>query len=445
LNKAGLLKIRPSLNMVGTVRLPGDKSISHRALLLGAIAKGVSRIDNLLFANVTEAMIDCLTELGVKIDIEDCGVAGAARVTIEGKSLTGFKSPNRPMNCRGSATTMRLLAGIMAGQNFESILDGNDRLRQRPMRRIIDPLTAKGAKILSNNGNAPLTFLPAQLSGAHAVLSVASAQVKSAILLAGLYAHGETKVTEPVTTRDHTERMLRILGVPVIESFGLDGAHTVSIKGPIESLPPLEAPLPSDPSSAAFMAVIGLITSGSAVTVPDVCLNPGRTGLFDVLVDMGADLEVTKQEDLCGEPVGTLIAKKSALTGTVVQGTIVTRMIDEFPIFAVAATQAKGRTVVKDATELRYKESDRIDALATELNKMGANVQTQPDGFIIDGPVKLKGATVNAHGDHRLAMSLAIAGLIAEGETLVEGWEVINDSFTDFQSILKNLGADIQW
>lgn len=331
MNKTGLLRIRPSQDLVGATLLPGDKSISHRALLFGALAKGVSRIDNLLLANVTEAMIDCLSELGVRIEINAGGLPGAARVIIEGKNLTGFEPPKSPMNCRGSATTMRLLAGILAGQNFQSVLDGNERLRQRPMRRVIDPLTAMGAEILSNNGNAPLTFHPSKLKGSHSVLKVASAQVKSAILLSGLYAQGETRVTEPVTTRDHTERMLRMLGVPIAESTSCDGAHTVSLNGPVESLPALEASLPADPSSAAFLTVVGLITPGSKIKIPDVCINPGRTGLFDVLMDMGANLEIHKQDDLCGEPVGTISCKNRSLNCTTVQGTIVTRMIDEFP------------------------------------------------------------------------------------------------------------------
>jgi 3-phosphoshikimate 1-carboxyvinyltransferase len=239
--------------------------------------------------------------------------------------------------------------------------------------------------------------------------------------------------------------MLRSLGVPVDERVHDDGRHEVTIPGWVDSLPPLDLQLASDPSSAAFLAVAGLIAPAAAITIPRLCLNPGRTGLFEVLISMGADLITEDRSELNGEPTGTVIVRSCALHGVTVEGAAVTSMIDEFPIFAVAASQAHGVTEVKDAAELRLKESDRIDALAEELNKMGAGIETTPDGFIVRGPVKLKGARVNGRGDHRLAMSLAVAGLVADGETVIEGWEAMNDSFPDFPQVLNRLGARIEW
>jgi 3-phosphoshikimate 1-carboxyvinyltransferase len=276
-------------------------------------------------------------------------------------------------------------------------------------------------------------------------LQVASAQVKSALLLAGLFSDGLTAVIEPHKSRDHTERMLRGLGVQVTESEDPQGSHRVTVSGAVASLPPLDVQLPSDPSSAAFLVTAGLLVPDSDVEVTNLCLNPGRTGLFDVLRSMGGNLRVNDSSESNGEPTGTIAVEPGNLFGTTIQGSLVVRMIDEFPILAVAATQARGTTIVRDAEELRVKESDRIESLAEELNKMGAGIETMPDGFTLNGPAKLTGAVVNARGDHRLAMSLAVAGLVAEGETRIEGWEIINDSFPEFPRILKRLGADVQW
>jgi 3-phosphoshikimate 1-carboxyvinyltransferase len=290
-----------------------------------------------------------------------------------------------------------------------------------------------------------LTFFPSLLTGSETVLSVASAQVKSALLLAGVFSNGPTVVTEPHTSRDHTERMLRSLGVAVEERFYEDGRHEARIPGRVKSLPPLSVKLASDPSSAAFLVVAGLIAPAAEVTIPQLCLNPGRTGLFDVLRLMGADIAVKESSEQHGEPTGTLRVKSGKLQAVNVEGPPVTRMIDEFPIFAVAATQAHGVTIVRDAAELRLKESDRIDALAEELNKMGAGIETTLDGFIVRGPAQLKGAEVDGRGDHRLAMSLAVAGLVAQGETVIRGWEAMRDSFPDFPQVLRQLGARVEW
>lgn len=441
------LRIRPARRLRGTVSLPGDKSLSHRALLISSLGAGVSRIRNCAMAGVTLAMIESLQTLGVQIAEENTPShqAGAADLLIAGKDLAGFTTPSMPLNCQGSATTMRLMAGVLAGQAFQSTLDGNQRLRTRPMDRVVEPLRAKGAVIETDRGNAPLTFFPSLLQPSEHLLPVSSAQVKSALLLAGLFTDGPTTVIEPYKSRDHTERMLRGLGVPITESEDPDGRHRVTVSGAVASLPPLDVQLPSDPSSAAFLVVAGMLIPDSSIEVTNLCLNPGRTGLFEVLRSMGGDLRVNGASQSNGEPTGTIAVGPGSLRGATIQGSLVVRMIDEFPILAVAATQARGTTTVRDAEELRVKESDRIESLAEELNKMGAAIETMPDGFALNGPVRLTGAVVNAKGDHRLAMSLAVAGLIADGETIIEGWESINDSFPEFPRILKQLGAEVQW
>lgn len=440
-----LLKIRRSESLSGSITLPGDKSLSHRALLLAALADGTSHIRNCLKAGVTEAMIECLHSLGVALEVENSACAGSADLSVTSKGMSGLARPAKPLYCRGSATTLRLLAGVLAAQKFESTLDGNDRLRMRPMDRIVEPLKQKGAVIQSANGNAPLSFFPASLNPSEHVLSVASAQVKSALLLSGLFTKGKTLVFEPHKSRDHTERMLRILGVPISEWEEPKKGFAAEVSGPVERIPPLDLKLPSDPSSAAFLIVAGLIVHDAQLHLQDVCLNPHRTGLLDVLISMGADLRIGSSPDVHGEPTGNISVRNSRLAATEIRGDTVTRMIDEFPIFAVAATQATGITVISDARELRLKESDRITAVAEELTKMGAIIDTKPDGLIIHGPVSLKGADVDARGDHRLAMSLAVAGLAAQGETSIRGWRVLEDSFPHFPEMLRNLGADVRW
>jgi len=313
------------------------------------------------------------------------------------------------------------------------------------MDRVVEPLRKKGARVEARDGNAPLTFFPSVLKSSEHVLPVASAQVKSALLLAGLFCQGPTTVIEPHISRDHTERMFRNLGISVEQSEDDRGRHVVRLSGGVTGLPPMDLDLASDPSSAAFLTVAGLLIPGSLIRIPNLCLNPGRTGLFEVLQSMGAALHIVIESDSIGEPVGTVTVRGSRLRGAEINGLAVTRMIDEFPILAVAATQASGVTVVRDAQELRLKESDRIQGLAEELNKMGACIETLPDGFAIRGPSALHGAVVNARGDHRLGMSLAVAGLVAEGETRIQGWEVIRDTFPDLPQVLKRLGANVEW
>jgi 3-phosphoshikimate 1-carboxyvinyltransferase len=328
---------------------------------------------------------------------------------------------------------MRLLAGILAGQSYPSILTGEPQLLRRPMRRITDPLRQMGADIRDVEGCAPLTIHGRPLHGTVHELKVASAQVKSALLLAGLYADGPTVVRQCGPARDHTERMLASMGAEV-EIDGLD----VTLRPP-PFLAPLALRVPGDVSSAAFLIVAGLLVPGAESTVESVGLNPTRTGLLDVLRSMGAQIALQREGLQGGEPVADLTVGHSPLKGTTVHGDVVVRMIDEFPILAVAATQAEGQTIVRDAAELRVKETDRIATTVGELRKMGAQIEPYPDGFCVSGPTPLHGATVDSHGDHRLGMALAIAGLVAEGETIVQNAGCIADSFPRFEQVLAEL------
>ena len=424
------LTVQPGTALRGRVRVPGDKSISHRALLLGALAKGASQVSGFLPSGDCLATLACLRALGVKVEVHD-----PTALTIHGRGLRGLRAPRVPLNCARSGTTMRLLAGILAGQPFESTLTGEEQLLRRPMGRIAEPLRRMGADIETVDGHAPLTVRGRRLQGYDHVLRVASAQVKSALLLAGLYADGPTVVRQPGPARDHTELMLAAMGA-AIEVNGLD----VTLSPPV-SLSPLALDVPGDVSSAAFLLVAAALVPGSNITVESVGINPTRTGLLDILSTMGAGLVVDGEHQQRSEPVADVTVRGSELQGVEVGGDTVVRMIDEFPLLAVAATQAHGTTVVRDATELRVKETDRIAAVAAGLKALGAHVEPLPDGFIVEGPTQLHGAVVDSQGDHRLAMALAVAGLIAEGQTVVENAECITDSFPGFIELMRKLGA----
>lgn len=333
---------------------------------------------------------------------------------------------------------MRLLAGALAGQPFDSTLDGSPQLRQRPMRRVTEPLRQMGAQIEDDDGRAPLVIRGTSLNGSVHQLEVASAQVKSALLLAGLHADGPTTIIEPGPSRDHTERLLAAMGA----ELAVDG-HVIRLVNPGVALDPLDLTIPGDFSSAAFLLVAALIVPRSDVRLSAVGLNPTRTGLLDVLRGMDGNIVIQGLTEESGEPVGGLRARASGLSGTVVEGDDVVRAIDELPVLAVAATQAEGVTEVRDAAELRVKEVDRISLLAVELRKLGAQIEERPDGFSIEGPTRLQGAPVDSHGDHRLGMALAVAGLVAEGETVVDGAECIADSFPGFAKTLVKLGAEV--
>jgi 3-phosphoshikimate 1-carboxyvinyltransferase len=415
----------------GCLRVPADKSISHRAAILCALSEGDARIENFLESETTNATLNCLRAMGA--DIEQ---VTPETLVVHGRGLHGLREPSEALFCLGSGTTMRLLAGLCAGQAFLSILDGTPALKRRPMARVTDPLRSMGATILArDNGRLPpLAIRGGRLHSIDYTLPVASAQVKSAILLAGLFADAPTIVREPGPSRDHTERMLRGFGATV-ESVSSD--LSVRVHSPSVLRPPSSVTIPNDISSAAFFIVAALLVPHSELCIERVGVNPTRTGLIDALAQMGAQVEMENARDESGEPVADCVIRVSdGLRATEISGQLVPRMIDEFPIFAIAATQAQGETVVRDASELRVKESDRIGSLAQELRKMGARIEERADGFVIEGPTPLHGARVSAHNDHRLAMSLAVAGLIARGETSIEGWECVADSFPNFGELL---------
>ncbi len=331
---------------------------------------------------------------------------------------------------------MRLLAGLLAGQEFDSILGGDEQLLRRPMNRVALPLKEMGAKITTTNGHGPLTIQGAMLTGQQHTLPIASAQVKSALLLAGLYAQGQTRIVSPGPSRDHTERMLTAMGVN-LETDKL----SVSIQ-PAACLSPFSIKIPGDFSSAAFIMAAGLLVNDGEVLIRNVGINSTRTGLLDVLKEMGASITLENERLEGNEPAADLLVKSSPLKGVRVAGDTVVRMIDEFPLLAVLASQAEGITTVSDAGELRVKETDRILTITTELKKMGARIESLPDGFTIEGPTRLHGANLDSHGDHRLAMSLAVAGLVADGETKIQAAECISDSFPGFIERMQSLGAN---
>ncbi len=425
----------------GTVTVSGDKSISHRAIMLASIASGTSTIRNWLPAGDTLATLKAAQALGVKVTVGRKTKMGWD-LQIEGRGLHGLLPPDEPINCRNAGTGLRLLAGLMAGQRFPVILDGSEQLRKRPMRRITDPLTEMGAHITSENGRAPLHIQPSSLKGISYRMKVASAQVKSAILLAGLYAQDETRVFQPGPARDHTERMLKAMGVPLTQEG--DWIYLPEFNSSRE-LQPLNLTVPGDISSAAFPLVAAAIVPHSEITIQNVGANETRTGLLSMLRAMGASFTIENERVTGGEPAVDLSVRFDELHAAAVNGETVVRGIDEFPIWAVAATQAAGVSSVSDAAELRVKEVDRISVLAGELQKMGVPIEERMDGFAVDGPLRPQGAEVNSHDDHRLAMSLAIAGLVAEGETLIHDVGCTRDSFPGFVETMQKLGAQMEW
>jgi len=437
------LLIRPQTTPLrGTISVPGDKSISHRGVMLASIATGRSQVRNWLPAGDTIATLEAMGAMGVTIEVTELSPQ-SWDLQIEGQGLHGLQPPTRPVDCRNAGTCMRLLAGIMAGQAFSSVLDGSEQLRQRPMRRITDPLQQMGAKIEATNGRAPLHIFPSQLQGIEYHMNVASAQVKSALLLAGLYADGETSVYQPGPARDHTERMLAAMGVPVeIEE---DWVRLEIGDWEIGRLEALDLTVPGDISSAAFPLVAAAIVPHSQITVTNIGFNQTRTGILDILQAMGAAFTVANERVTGGETAVDLTFAFDELHNTDVGGPAVVRGIDEFPIWSVAATQAAGNSTARDAAELRVKEVDRIGVLAGELQKLGANLTEHPDGFTVHGPTRLRGAEVDSHDDHRLGMSLASAGLVATGETIVHNAHCIADSFPGFVETMQSLGANMEW
>jgi len=424
------LTIKPAGPLIGTISVPGDKSISHRAVMLGALAEGDTQIENFLAGADCLATVDCFRKLGIEID----GPAGGV-LTVRGRGLDGLREPVEVLDAANSGTTMRLLSGVLAGQPFFSVITGDASLRRRPMARVTGPLKQMGACIMGrrNDSLAPLAIRGGGLKALDFVSPVASAQVKSAVLLAGLFADGETVVTEPYRSRNHTELMLEHFGARVQVS-----ASSVRLKGgPV--LKGRRVVVPGDISSAAFFLVAAAMVPGSDITVAGVGVNPTRSGMLAVLQEMGADLQLLNQRELNGERVADIRVRFSRLKGVTVAGELIPALIDEVPVLAVAAAAAEGITEIRDAAELKVKESNRIATVVEELRKLGADLEELPDGLKIRGGRSLKGAVCKSHGDHRIAMALVVAGLVAAGETCVRDAGCIDISFPGFADVLKLL------
>lgn len=424
--------VHGSPRLEATVVPPGDKSISHRAALLNAISDGRAKVTNFCVGDDRTSMLGCLRGLGVQIEesVED----GIETFTISGMGLDGLSEPSDYLYAGNSGTTMRLVSGLLASQPFFSVITGDSSLRGRPMKRILTPLSMMGARVMGRGGGslAPLAFDGGGLHGIEYEMPVASAQLKSCILIAGLFAEGETSVIQPAESRDHTERMMASMGADV----DWDGLRlTVRRPARLESL---DIQVPCDISGAAFWLVAGAAHPNARITVQGVGINPSRTGVLDVLSDMGANIRMENVREIGNEPSADLVVESSDLRGVEISGDIIPRVIDEIPVLAVAASQAIGQTVVRDAAELRVKESDRIAATVAGLDALGAKVRETEDGMMIEGGSRLAGAEVQSHGDHRIAMSMAVAGLIADGATTVGESEAVDVSYPTFWGELEN-------
>ena len=418
----------------GTVSVPGDKSISHRGIMFGSIADGTTEIHNFLPGADCLATIRCFRALGIKIEQE------GSTVTVHGKGLHGLSAPSHILDVGNSGTTTRLLSGILAGQPFESKLSGDESLNSRPMKRIIDPLTQMGADISSilHNGCAPLYIAPSRLHGIHYDSPVASAQVKSCILLAGLYANGETSVTEPGLSRNHTELMLKEFGADIRSVHDLDCSRTTAIIQPGRELHGQKLTVPGDISSAAYFIAAGLIVPDSEIRITNVGINPTRAGILKICEDMGARIELSNERTEGGEKIADITVRTSRLHGTVIEGDIIPALIDEIPVIAVMAAVAEGTTVIRDAAELKVKETDRIETVTDNLKAMGCDVTPTEDGMIINGG-KLKGASIHTLLDHRIAMAFSIAALAAEGRTRILDSKCVDVSYPTFYDTFEEL------
>ncbi|MGC2481083.1 MAG: 3-phosphoshikimate 1-carboxyvinyltransferase [Candidatus Sulfotelmatobacter sp.] len=424
--------VRPARNVRGGVSLPGDKSISHRYAMLAAIADGASRLENYSTGADCASTLGCLRSLGVKWERKD-GADNVDNVIEVQASGLGLTAPSQPLDCGNSGSTIRMLSGIIAAQKFSSEMEGDESLSRRPMERVITPLTAMGAQIISQNGRPPLRITGAKLKGIDYKMPVASAQVKTCLLFAGLLADGETRIEEPLRTRDHGEVALRAFGAQV-ESKG----NEVRIRGG-QRLRGIETRVPGDLSSAAFFLCAAALFPGSQLTITSLLMNPTRALLLDILMQMGLRISVTQLEEVHGELVGTLQVEGARLKGTTVAGAATAALIDEIPVLAAIAPYAEEGIEVRDAKELRVKESDRIASIATNLRAMGAEVEEREDGLKIPGGQSLHGAEIESFGDHRIAMAFSIAALRAQGETLIRGSECAAISYPAFFSALESL------
>lgn len=416
-----------SLNKILTI--PGDKSISHRSVMIGAIARGTTEIENFLPGQDCWSTVRCIKQLGIEVE-----ELGPTHLRIAGKGPAGLSEPEDYLDVGNSGTTIRLISGLLAGQEFLSILTGDASIRRRPMARVADPLRKMGAQVWGRSEGrfAPLAIKGGHLKGIDYHTPVASAQVKSAILLAGLFAAGETMVTEPVLSRNHTEKMLQAFGAD-IQTHGL----TTMVKA--STLNAQKVIVPGDISSAAFFLTAGAVIPGARITVARVGLNPTRTGILDILAEMGARIDISNQFESSGELIGDITVEGRGLKGLVIGGDIIPRLIDEIPVLAVAAAAAEGRSVIRDAAELKVKESNRLRAVATELSRFGVDIRETDDGLIINGGYNYSGAVCESYHDHRIAMTCALMGLIAKDRTVVHDAECIDISFPGFQEILYNL------
>jgi 3-phosphoshikimate 1-carboxyvinyltransferase len=423
------MKLSRTQGLKGSISIPGDKSISHRSIMFGSIAEGTTTIRNFLMGADCLATIDCFRSMGIDIEVTD------ELVTVHGKGLHGLSKPDKVLDVGNSGTTTRLISGILSGQDFDVILSGDASLNSRPMKRIMTPLNAMGADITSVNGNdcAPLSIKGSHIRASHYDSPVASAQVKSAVLLAGLYGNGPTSVTEPAVSRNHTELMLQSFGVKV-ECEG----KTATIYPP-EQMIGQDIIVPGDISSAAYFIVAGLITPDSEITMKHVGINPTRDGIIKVCQAMGADITLSNVEDSNGEPTADITVRTSKLHGTKIGGDIIPTLIDEIPIIALLACFADGETVIKNAEELKVKESNRIDLMVNNLKRMGADAVATEDGMIIRGGRPLHGISLNCKYDHRIAMTFSIAGINADGEMDIEDAECVDVSYPNFYETLKNL------
>ncbi|WFD09187.1 3-phosphoshikimate 1-carboxyvinyltransferase [Tepidibacter hydrothermalis] len=414
----------------GEVNIPGDKSISHRSIMLSSISNGKNIVKNFLSGEDCLSTISCFQKMGIKAEM-----CRKNEVIIQGRGLRGLTKPIQNLNVGNSGTTIRLMMGILAGQNFESTLIGDNSISKRPMKRVTDPLRLMGAKISGNEDAnfTPITIGGGNLSGIDYKMPIASAQVKSSIILASLYANSPSKIIEKNKSRNHTEIMLK--------SFGAD----IDVNGneiyvnPVQNLYSEDIFVPGDISSAAFFIAGASMLKGSEVLIKNVGLNETRTGILDVLKDMGGDYEVLNKKYVCGELMGDILVRHSNLNSTIIDSKLIPRLIDEIPIIAVMATQAEGTTIIKDAKELKVKESNRISSVVSNLKKMGADIEELDDGMIIKGPTKLRGCSIESFSDHRIAMAFSIASLVASGNTNIDNTSCIEISFPHFYDILKQI------
>jgi 3-phosphoshikimate 1-carboxyvinyltransferase len=431
----GKVKVYPSNNFGGSVAIPGDKSISHRALMFASIAEGTSTIENLLEGHDCIATLQVMRALGVHIELNK------NQWLVHGKGKAGLCEPMSVLDCKNSGTTIRLMAGLLSAMPFMAVLDGTDQIKARPMDRVVIPLRQMGAQIFGRSENrlAPLVTTPSKIKGIAHKLAVKSAQVKSALMLAGLFGDGETTIHHTKATRDHSERMLLHMGADIRVS-----ENSVVVSPLVKELTPLALSIPGDISSAAFLLVAGAVLATRPLILRAVGINDTRTGILDALKMMGARCTFSNERTVANEPVADIQIEKSKLIGATFAGDLVVRMIDEIPVLALLATQAYGTTVIKDAHELKVKESNRITKTVELLKTLGAEINETDDGMIIKGPTQLHGAEVMSFGDHRLGLMMSIAGLMADSPVTIHGAHVSDDSFPGFYNCLSALGAQTE-